>query len=447
VSESLDVPRPAVAALPTWPLVAMFGLTPLWWLLGLMYLGWPLFGALLAALLVTRGRVGLPAGTGCWLVFVGLVVVSVTRIDRATAYVSFALRLSYVLTAFVVCLYVYTLAREQAAWHRLMRPVCLFWLALVALGWLGVVAPTFTAASPIELLLPHGIASQKFVHDLTHLQATEFNPLGRNPIYRPSAPYPYTNNWGTAYSMLVPCVLAYVASVRRGALRVILVVSLPLSVVPAFLTLNRGMFIGLGAGLAYLGARALARGQVRLVLPVAALVLLAWLVSLVIPVGQLIANRTSSTDSTTDRLDLYAQTWAEVVRSPLLGYGVPNTVDTTHAAEPLGTQGQLWQLLYSHGIPAFVCFLLLLVVVARRLAGAVSAAGQWLSTVPVIAIVIMPFYAYIDPNMSVLFYAVGLGLAAVDGPVNREPRRESHRATPDASPVTAGSLAAGGPGR
>jgi hypothetical protein len=42
---------------------------------------------------------------------------------------------------------------------------------------------------------------------------------------------------------------------------------------------------------------------------------------------------------------------------------------------------------------------------------------------PVIAIVVSPFYAYIDPNMSVLFAAVALGLAALDGPVNREPRR------------------------
>jgi O-antigen ligase len=141
--------------------------------------------------------------------------------------------------------------------------------------------------------------------------------------------------------------------------------------------------------------------------------------TLFIPVAELIIRRTSTTDTTSDRFDLYAQTWAAVLHSPLLGFGQPTTVDTTHAAEPLGTQGMTWQLLYSHGIPATICFYLLLVVIARRMAAAVTPAGLWLSTLPVIAVVVTPFYAYIDPNMSVLFCAIGLGLAAVDGPVNR----------------------------
>ena len=82
----------------------------------------------------------------------------------------------------------------------------------------------------------------------------------------------------------------------------------------------------------------------------------------------------------------------------------------------------LWQVLYSHGIPAAVCVYVLFLLIARRMAAAVSPAGLWLSMLPVIAIVVTPFYSYIDPNMSVLFFAVALGLAAVDGPVNREVR-------------------------
>lgn len=412
----------AAVTLPVWPLVLLFGLMPLWWVLGVMHLGWPLFGLLLAALLLARGAVRWPTGTACWLVLLGMITISATRIDRLTGLLTFGLRLGHLLTALTVLLYVYNLARDQVSWARIARPLCLFWLSMVALGWLGVLAPTFSAPSPMELLLPPGIATERFVADLTHLDATEFNPVSRSPIYRPAAPYPYTNNWGTAYALLVPAVLAYLTAVRRGPLRVVLLVSLPVSVVPAFLTLNRGMFIGLGVGLGYLAVRALARGQLRLTVPVLGLVGIGWLVSLVIPVGELITARTTNTDSTNDRLDLYAQTLAEVLRSPLLGYGVPTTVDTTHAAEPLGTQGMVWQLLYSHGIPALLCFLLLLVIIARRLAAAVTPAGQWLSTVPVIALAVTPFYSYIDPNMSLVAFAAGLGLAAVDGPVNREPR-------------------------
>ncbi|HEX8628911.1 MAG TPA: O-antigen ligase family protein [Catenuloplanes sp.] len=416
-----DPPATGRAVLPVWPLVLLFALMPLWWALGALHLGWPLFGLVLAALLLVRGGIAWPAGTACWLVLLGLVTVSATRIDRLTGVLTFGLRLGYLFTALTVLLYVYNLARDRAPWSRIFRPLCLFWLAMVALGWLGVLAPTFSAASPVQLLMPPGVAGERFIVDLTHLDATEFNPQSRSPIYRPAAPYPYTNNWGTAYSLLVPCVVAYLTSVRRGPLRAVLLVSLPLSVVPAFLTLNRGMFIGLGVGLGYLAARAIARGRPRLLVPVMALVGVGWLISLVIPVGRLITARITNTDATYDRLDLYAQTAAEVLRSPLLGYGVPTIVDTTHAAEPLGTQGMVWQLVYSHGIPALLCFYLLLLVVARRLAAAVSPTGQWLGTVPVIALAVTPFYSYVDLNLSVIAFALGLGLAAVDGPVNRDP--------------------------
>jgi polysaccharide biosynthesis protein PslJ len=410
----------APARLPLWPLTLMFALAPVWWVLGAWYLAWPLFGLLLCALLLLRGAVALPTGAAVWLVFLGLVLASATRIDRVTAYLTFGLRVGHMFTAFMVFLYVYNLARDGVSWRALARPMCLFWLALVALGWAGVLAPRFTAASPVEMLLPGSIAGERFIRSLTHLHLTEFNALGRQPIFRPAAPYPYTNNFGTAFAVLVPFLFAYLASVRRGALRVAVLLSLPLSLVPAFLTLNRGMFVGLGAGLAYLAMRALARGQVRVVAAAVGLVLLGWLVTFVVPVDRLIADRTSRTSSTSDRVDLYVQTWNAVLRSPVLGFGASNSVDTTAAAEPLGTQGQFWQVMYSYGIPALLCFVLVLVLVARRLAAAVSPAGLCLGTVPVVALVIMPFYGYTDPNMAVMFFAIALGLAAVDGPVRRD---------------------------
>lgn len=407
-------------ALPVWPLFLMFGLLPLWWVLGAWYLIWPVFGLLLAAILLTRGKMLVPTGTPFWLAFLALVGLSATMIDRPTGYLTFGLRYGYMITAFMVGLYVYNLVREGVSWERVTRPLCIFWLSMVALGWLGVLMPTFTATSLVEAALPASISGERLIRSLTHLHFTEFNALGRNPIFRPAAPYAYTNNWGTGFSIFVPFVLAYLTSVRRGVMRVLLLVSLPLAVVPAFLTLNRGMFIGLGTGLGYLAIRALIRGQVKLVLPIFALVVVGWVIQLIIPVGQLIESRTSTTDSTRDRFDIYAQTLEWVAQSPFLGYGVSSTVDTTYAAEPLGTQGQVWQLMFSHGVPALICFFLLMFVVARRLAAAVTPAGQWLSTIPVIAVVITPFYGYTDPNMAVMFFGISLGLAAVDGPVNRE---------------------------
>ncbi|MEV4702326.1 O-antigen ligase family protein [Actinoplanes sp. NPDC049316] len=412
--------RVRTAKLPVWPLFAMFALMPVWWALGVWYFAWPFFGVALFALLATRGDVRLPTGTWLWLIFLGIVAISATRLERVTSLVVFGLRLGHLFTALLVGVYVYNLARDRIPWARIATPLALFWLAMVALGWLGVLAPKFSMPSPFELVLPPGVRGERYILDVSHLDATEFNRLSRNPIYRPAAPFPYTNNWGTAYSFLVPFVLAFLMSVRRGALRMVLMVSLPLSLVPAFLTLNRGMFIGLGAGVLYLLIREMARGRVRLLLPVTLIVFAGWVVTLFIPVVDLITHRTETTDTNTDRFDLYVQTWAAVLHSPLLGFGQPNSVDTTHAAEPLGTQGMIWQLLYSHGIPATVCFFVILLVLARRLSAAVTPAGLWLSCLPVIAAIVTPFYSYIDPNMSVLLFAVGLGLAALDGPVNRD---------------------------
>jgi len=408
--------------LPVWPLTVMFGLMPLWWALGVWYFIWPFFGVVLFALLTTRGKIRVPVGVTPWLIFLGIVLVSAVQLEHVRQGFVFGLRLGYMCTAFLVCVYVYNLTRDGVPWARIANPLCLYWLSMIALGWLGVVAPKLSVPSPFLAALPDGVATERFVTDVARLDATEFNPLSANPIYRPSAPYPYTNNWGTAYAFLLPFVLACLASIRRGPMRIALLVSLPLSLVPAFLTLNRGMFIGLGAGLLYLLGREILRGRVRLLLPVAVIVLIGWLVTLFIPVIDLITHRTSTTDTTSDRLDLYRQTWAAVLHSPLLGFGQPNSVDTTHAAEPLGTQGMIWQVLYSHGIPALICLYVLLALVARRMAAAVTPTGLWLSSVPVIAVVVTPFYSFIDPNMSVLFFAIGLGLAAVDGPVNRTPR-------------------------
>jgi polysaccharide biosynthesis protein PslJ len=415
-------------SLPVWPLHLMFSLMPLWWVAGGFYLLWAALSLVLLIVLLVHGRLAAPPGLTIWLLFVAIVAVSATRVEKLTAVFMFGLKFSFMIAALIVYLYVYNAAREGVAWQRLFRPLCLFWLGMVVLGWISVLAPQFSITTPVEMLLPDSIAADRGLRALVHSHMTEFNPQSRNPYFRTAAPYAYTNNWGTAFAILVPCMVAYVTSVRTGRLRLAVLVSLPVALVPAFLTLNRGMFIGLGAGLVYLGLRALVRGDGRLIASIAGVALIGWIVTLFVPVTELITNRVQNTSSTSDRLDLYLQTVTEVLKSPLLGYGAPRFADTTAAAEPLGTQGQLWLTMFSHGIPALLLFLTFLVVVAWRLSAAVSAPGRWLSAVPVIALVITPFYGYTDPNMSVMFFAFGLAAAAIDGPVNRPAVSAARRA-------------------
>ena len=129
---------PKAAGLPLWPLVPMFGLMPIWWALGIWYFLWPFFGVAMFVLLCTRGKVRLPSGTALWLVFLAIVAVSATRLDRTTALIVFGLRYGHLLTAFLVGLYVYNLARDKVPWVRIANPLAVYWLCMVALGWLGL---------------------------------------------------------------------------------------------------------------------------------------------------------------------------------------------------------------------------------------------------------------------------------------------------------------------
>ncbi|MGK5672994.1 O-antigen ligase family protein [Micromonospora sp. URMC 106] len=409
------LPRPPTPPrLPLWPLAAMFGLVPVWWLTGAFYLGWPLLGALLFALLVIRGRVPLPPAAGIWLLFLAVVVVSATQLQSPASVLTFALRLAFYLTALVVGVYVYAVARERADLVAVLVPLCAFWFALVALGWLGVLAPRFALTTPVEVLLPGGVARTPFIHDMVHLSTAEYSERSLNPIYRPAAPFAYTNNYGSAYAMTLPCVVAFTMLRRRGALRWALLASLPLSLVPAFLTLNRAMFLSIGAGLAVLGVRAALRGNVRVAASIVGVVVIGGIATLFIPIAELIGNRVEASDTNTDRLSLYVEVIRRVKESPWLGYGAPVNVDTVTAQAPIGTQGQLWMVLFSHGVPALLCFLAWFLAAALICARATSAAGQWLSVVPVICLVQIPFYGMANQNLAVAFFAVAFSMALTE---------------------------------
>jgi O-antigen ligase/polysaccharide polymerase Wzy-like membrane protein len=403
-------------SLPEWPLYVMFGLVPVWWVAGAFYAVWPVFGALLLALLALRGRVRLPAGTGCWVVFCALAALSAVQVRQGTELLSAVFRMSFYLTALVAGVYAYTVAGERGRLN--LGPLGLFWGWLVVLGWVGVVAPHLAFTTPVEAALPGGLGGTAFVHDMVQATATELRSTGASTL-RPSAPFPYTNLWGSCYALLLPCVLAFLASAPRGWVRRAVLVSLPVSLVPAFLTLNRGMFVSLGAVLLYVAVRALRQGRPRLLAGAAALVAAGLALTWVIPLGTLITDRTAASDSTGDRISLYDQVLQRIWHSPLLGFGAPTTVDTTSAPAPVGTQGQLWLVLYSYGIPALLVLLAWFAIVIRAGLRVRSPAGLWLSAVPVAALVQLPFYGLTFQNLTILFVASGIALAAAREPAPR----------------------------
>jgi hypothetical protein len=174
---------------------------------------------------------------------------------------------------------------------------------------------------------------------------------------RPAAPFVYTNGWGHAYVLLLPLVVAYL---RRASLKGQLVAAalLVLSVPPALATLNRGIFIGVGVAVLYLGVR-LARhvtfvGWVRLLALGAAAVAAV----LTFGAGSLsrLTERTSSGESLLTRQTIYEETFRRTLDSPWLGQGAPRPSET--AAVSAGTQGHVWYVMFSYGFVGLALFLL-----------------------------------------------------------------------------------------
>src|SRR5690606_31231392 len=77
-------------------------------------------------------------------------------------------------------------------------------------------------------------------------------------------------------------------------------------------------------------------------------------------VGSRLEDRTTTSSSTEDRASLYRETFDRTLDSPLFGYGAPRP-SVTEGLPSAGTQGHIWMVMFSHGLPALAVFLLALV--------------------------------------------------------------------------------------
>jgi len=342
--------------LPRWPLTAMFVLFPLWWVLGPGEAVWIPLAGIMLLFLRRHGKIQAPRGFGIWLLFLLWMGCSVIGIDSDGRLLGFLYRALLYLTVTVAFLYVYN-ARTTLTARYVLGVLTIFWLIVVAGGYLGVLWPLFSIQTPLGAVLPTWLTSNELVQEMVVRRATQYNPDSWNPLDpRPSAPFLYTNGWGNAYSVLLPLVIAYLVLVRREGRFWWLLPMIPLSFVPAFLTLNRGMFLGLGVALAYILMRSVVRGNVRAILALAVLAAVAAGAWATLPAGERLSERVEVSSSTEDRADLYVEAIDRTLEQPIFGYGAPRPSETP-GAPSVGTQGQFWMVMFSHGIPAVALFM------------------------------------------------------------------------------------------
>lgn len=410
--------------LPRWPFAAMFVLFPAWWLLGLGETVWIALAAVMLFLLVRRGGIKAPRGLAIWLLFLVWMGISVIGIDTGDRLVGFVYRALLYLTVTIIFLYVYN-AGASLSTRYVLGVLTVFWLVVVAGGYLGVLFPLLSIHTPLGLVLPASISSNEMVQDMIIRRVSQYNPNGWAKLDpRPSAPFLYTNGWGNAYSMLMPIVIAYLIEVRRERRFWWLLVAIPVSLVPAFLTLNRGMFLGLGLALVYVAVRLVIRGNGKALLGLLALVAVVAVAFMTLPIAERLTHRITASSSTADRANLYQETFDRTLESPWLGYGAPRPSET-EGAPSVGTQGQIWMVMFSHGFPGLVLFMGWLAWAYVRSIRERDPAGMALNTVLLVVLVESLYYGIMTTGLLIAMIAAALTMRPAPLPAGlREHRLE-----------------------
>ncbi|MGP4026723.1 O-antigen ligase family protein [Actinomadura sp. 3N407] len=409
--------------LPVWPLTLLFGFFPIFWVLGLGAFAAMIAAVPMLALLVLRPNTRVPAGFGVWLLFLAWMLTAVTQLDSAGRVIGFVFRFGNYLSATIFLVYIYNCSRRSLPFSRIVGLVVLFWFWVVLGGFLGVLFPHGNFTTPVELVMPQAIGSNDYVADLIHPKFAQVQqPWGvAEPFVRPSAPFPYTNSWGSHLALLTPFALLYATTgtADRRWKRWAVVVLLPASLIPAFATLNRGMFLAVGIGVCYVALRFGARGQVRWMAGVVMAILVGLVAAYMANVEDVLSSRTEHSGTNDSRLAIYEEAFTRTLESPLLGYGAPRPSETLDI--PAGTHGQFWNVMFSFGFPALLLFCLWMAVLVRHTH---SAPGPmlWLHAPPVMTSCMMFYYGLDDTELVVVFVAAAIVLREF---------RESARAGPE----------------
>ncbi|MFN8233362.1 MAG: O-antigen ligase family protein [Actinomycetota bacterium] len=395
---------------PGWPVYALFAGFPVWWILGLGGLIWPVLAVPMAIWLFRLPVVRAPKGFTIWVAFMIWMIGSGTQIDNSIRYVAFTYRVSLYASATIVLLYIFNLSREALPTRAVIGLMAVFWMYVVAGGFMGVLAPTWEFKSPVEYVMPQALISDEFVHDLVHPASSQIQDVLGYEQPRPKAPFVYATNWGSAFSLLTPFVILGWMYARSRAWKILTALMFVAAIVPVVVSLDRGLWLSLGVGIVYAAIRLALGGRTRALRAI--LILIPTMLGLVYltPLRGVVQERFAHPHSNERRLSLYQEAIDNVKSSPLLGFGGPRPSEENSDAPSVGTQGQFWLVLFSHGIPGAVFFVWWLMYQAWRFRASAPPVPFWCHVLIVMALVQLPVYGWLPAPMIVI--VVGVAIAA-----------------------------------
>lgn len=424
--------------------VGIVGL-PLWWLVGVASLVPLLVVVPMAWDLWTRRRLLLPPHFAWWLLFLLWVLLGLGTLwatapgaadtDGGTRILVFTFRLSWYVGCSILLLWIGNTPADLLPDRLVHRVFASVFVVAVIGGVVGVSSPDLRVTTLAESALPQQLTSNGFVSTLVSAEVADVQEVLGDPEPRPKAPFPYTNTWGSVLALSLVFFVAAVMSARRrwrwGAAPVVVA-----AVIPVVMSLNRGLWIALGAAaVGLLVLAALRRSPVALVGLIATVVLTGVALTST-PLGDTVQSRLDHPHSNDRRSQLIVATVSSMTEgSPAVGFG--STRDTAGTFEsiaggatpdcaacgvpPLGTQGQLWLLLFAQGWVGAVLFLGFFVLVLARVVRCRSVSTTVATFVVGIFLLQMTVYDTLGLPMLLVMAAVGLAWRQ-DGHSHRPPR-------------------------
>ncbi|MGH2944699.1 MAG: O-antigen ligase family protein [Solirubrobacteraceae bacterium] len=395
-------------SLPAWPLYALFVALPIWWAMGAAYFIWPLLTFPLFFYFLLRGDVRIPPRFGLWLLFLAwMLLASLRATDASMAVVLY--RASLYVSATLLFLYVFNTRRDGLPDRTIVKLMAIFWAEVIVGGLVGVLVPHFSFSTPVEALLPAGMLQDETAYNFVHPGVADVMTFLGYPVGRPKTLFAFTNQWGACAAVLTPFALAAMSQMRPGAPRRALGLLLILSVVPIVMSLNRGLWLALGIGLAYVAFRFAGRRDLRAVAGLVVAVAAVALVVMLTPLSGLVEDRFTGDQATTEsRLTVYQATIDQIDESPLFGFGSPSHGAQDADLPPLGSHGQLFTIAYSYGLPALLLFAGWFVYGFLRSMRRGSPSRFWANAVILILLVEMPYYNYMPATLHVAMVAAAL---------------------------------------
>jgi polysaccharide biosynthesis protein PslJ len=337
----------------TAPYVLVFTF-PLLWVLGISAFAWPFLVLPLLIALASQRWIATPRRFGVWLLFLVLMVVSAVRLETPGSSLVFLYRASIYVSATVLFLYVFNAPYRLLPTQTVVRALALAW-SMVALGGLaGVLFPGAEWTSIVERAAPNLVAQYTWVRELVHPALTDTSTFQGASSSRPTFLFAYTNEWGSAFALLLPFAIAAAAR-ARGALRLLLVSALAAAIVPAVTSLNRGLWLSIAVGAVYVTFHYVRRHRVDIVGRVGLALSLMAAALVVTSLGAQVRNNLVRPQSDESRHQLYTESWKRVQDSPVIGFGTVQRSESQYLPR-VGTHGQLLMVVVSHGIPAAICF-------------------------------------------------------------------------------------------